>query len=98
MTTYYIPGIDPVIDVIATVGLFIGVAAGIYVREIKQYPAEYWVPFMLTAIVFALLGAEGGALDVFAPGVVRMIAMIALIVAEIVGISSALKMPELDTQ
>lgn len=88
---YFIPSIDPVIDVVATIGFGVGLIVAIYLQGVKHYPAKTWIPFLAIAVSFGFLGAEGGALDFLAPGMFRLIAMILLIIAEIVGGYSAVR-------
>lgn len=90
LQTYFIPGIDPVLDILSTIGFGIGLIGAIYLREMKHAPMPIWFPFAAVAVVFALLGAEGGALDIFGPGVMRILALLSLISAEVVGITAAI--------
>lgn len=87
---FYYPGLDPVIDTVGIIGFSIGLIIAIYFREIKHYPFHVWISFCSVAMVFALLTVEGGALDVFAPGTLRVTAMLILISAEITGAWAAL--------
>lgn len=85
------PMVDTLVDAISSVGFGIGLSTAIYLREMRHEPSRNWLPFVALAIVFGLFGAEGGWLDPFAPGVVRIIALIVLIVAELLGAYAVIK-------
>lgn len=87
--SYYIPGVDPWLDTISTIGLAIGVIAAAYFKEFKQAEFRIWFVFVLYGVIFGLLAAEGGALDFFGPGVYRTIGLIALILVELFGVYSS---------
>lgn len=91
MIPEYYPHVDPFLDVLVTIGFAVGLIAALYLRMVYYESPWVWTPFIFVALAFGFLGAEGGVLDVFSPGMLRAVALIILIGAELVGLISAIR-------
>lgn len=81
---YYLPTLDPWIDLIGGIGFIIGIATAVYLVEAEQHDSHRWLFFIALAFVFGLLAAEGGRFDPFRPGTFRIIALVILLTIELV--------------
>lgn len=77
------PPIEATIDMIGTIGFTTGLVAAIWFQWIRHEPIRFWMPFIPIAFVFALFAGEGGLLDPYPPGTLRIVALLVLLAVEL---------------